>query len=136
MVANTTMTAVYLTKPVIFAEEGTNNVAALDSVTFRRGPFRVLNPLNFSADQHTRIIFFTSDLGLTQADLSIPATLVVEVPGFNLPVESVGSFSGIPGLTCSYVTVRLLDGMPTGTMNLTIRLRGVTSDARKLTISP
>jgi hypothetical protein len=124
------------TKPVIFAEEGINNAAALDSVTFLRGPFRVFDPNNFSADQHTRIILFTSDLGLTQSDLSNPATLVVDVPGFNLPVEAVGGLTGVPGLSGSYIVVRLPDGLPTGALDLRVRLRGVTSDARTLNISP
>ena len=64
------------------------------------------------------------------------ATLVVDVPGFQLPVENVGAFSGLPGLSCSYVIVRLPDGLPTGALDLRIRLRGVTSDARKLNIAP
>jgi hypothetical protein len=137
MGANTTLTAVYLTKPVIFVEDGTNNVAALDSVLFARGPFRVLNPNNFfSADHRTRIIFFTSDLGLTQSDLSDPAILVVDVPGYNLPVENVGAVTGVPGFSGSYIVVRLPDGLPTGALDLRVRLHGVTSDARTLNISP
>lgn len=137
MGANTTLTAVYLTKPVIFVEDGTNNVAALDSVLFTRGPFRVLNPNNFfSADHRTRIIFFTSDLGLTQSDLSDPAILVVDVPGYNLPVENVGAVTGVPGFSGSYIVVRLPDGLPTGALDLRVRLHGVTSDARTLNISP
>jgi hypothetical protein len=137
MAANTTLTAVYLTKPVIFAEDGTNNVAALDSVYFTRGPFRVINPNNFfSADHRTRIILFTSDLGLTQSDLSDPAILVVDVPGYQLPVENVGALTGVPGLSGSYIIVRLPDGLPTGALDLRVRVRGVTSDARTLNISP
>jgi hypothetical protein len=136
MSANVTMTAVYLTKPVIFAEEGTNNAAALDSVTFLRGPFQLLDPNNFSVDKRTRIVLFTSDLGLTQSDLSDPAVLVVDVPGYLLPVENVGALAGIPGLSASYIIVRLPDGLPTGDMQLRVRLRGVTSDARTLSIAP
>jgi hypothetical protein len=137
MAANTTLTAVYLTKPVLFAEDGTNNVAALDSVLFTRGPFRVINPNNlFTADHHTRIIFFTSELGLTQSDLSDPAILVVDVPGYQLPVENVGTLTGVPGLSGSYIIVRLPDGLPAGALQMRVRLRGVTSDARTLNISP
>ena len=85
-----------LSPPVIYAEEGTNNVAALDSVTFLKGPFRLFNTNNFSVDQRTRVLFFTSHLGLTQADLSDPTVLVVEAAGVNLPVENVGPLL-IPG---------------------------------------
>lgn len=122
--------------PVIITETGTNNAAALDSVTFVRGPFRLFNPNNFSADQRTRIILFTSNLGLTQSNLSDPAILVVDVPGYNLPVENVGVLSGVPGLSGSYIVVRLPDGLPTGALQLRVRLRGVTSDASTLNISP
>jgi len=122
--------------PVIITETGTNNAAALDSVTFVRGPFRLFNPNNFSADQRTRIILFTSNLGLTQSNLSDPAILVVDVPGYNLPVENVGVLSGVPGLSGSYIIVRLPDGLPTGALQLRVRLRGVTSDASTLNISP
>ena len=121
--------------PVIYVEEGTNNAVALDSVTFQRGPFRLLNLNNFSADQRTRIIILTSSLGLTQSDLSDPSVLVVEVAGVNLPVESVGALS-IPGLGSSYVVVRLPDNVPTGVQQLRIKLRGVASDARLINISP
>jgi len=51
----------------VLIEEGMANTAvALDSVTFLRGPFSVMNLHNFSADQHTRVILFTSNLGLSQ----------------------------------------------------------------------
>jgi outer membrane protein assembly factor BamB len=121
--------------PVILAEEGTNNAVALDSVTFVRGPFRSSNPNNFSLDQRTRLILFTSSLGLTQSDLSDPTALVVEVAGFNLPVENVGALA-IPGPSGSYIVVRLPANVPTGLLELRVKLRGVTSDAKTLNISP
>jgi len=128
-------TAAVTTPPVIYAEEGTNNAVAVDSVTFLRGPFQSLDPNNFSADQRTRIILLTTNLGLTQSDLSDPTVLVVELAGFNLPVENVGTLL-IPGLNSSYVIVRLPANVPTGVLELRIKLRGAASDARMLTISP
>jgi PQQ-like domain len=125
-----------MTPPVIYAEEGTNNAAALDSVTLVRGPFRLTNPNNFfTVDKRTRIILFTSSLGLVQSDLNDPSVLVVEVPGFNLPVENVGALS-TPGPGGSYIIVRLPENLPTGALELRIRLRGVLSEARTLHISP
>ena len=128
-----TMTAVFVPAPVIFTEDGTNNVAAVDSVTFIRGPFRLFNPLNFSADQRTRIIFFTSDLGLTQPNSSV---LSVQASGVPLTVEGVGPLLGVPSLTASYIVVRLPDGLPAGNLQLTITLNNVTSNAATLNISP
>jgi len=121
--------------PVIYVEEGTNNAVALDSVTLVRGPFRLLNPNNFSSDQRTRIIVLTTNLGLTQSNLSDPTVLVVELGGVNLPIENIGPIA-IPGLASSYIVVRLPDNTPTGPQELRVKLRGVASDARIVTISP
>ena len=123
--------------PVIHAEEGTNNAAAIDAVSWGRGPFRLTNAINsfFGNDLRTRVILFTNSLGLTQSDLNNPGVLVVEVPGFNLPVESVGPLA-ITGLPSSYIIVRLPDNLPSGQHELKIKVRGVTSEARILNISP
>jgi len=83
----------------------------------------------------TRIILLTSNLGLTQAALSDPTVLVVEASSVNLPVENVGAIS-LPGLSSSYIVVRLPDNIPTGALDLRVKLRGVSSDAKTLNISP
>ena len=124
-----------LSPPVIYAEEGSNNAAAVDSVNFVRGPFRKSNPNNLSVDQRTRLVLLTSKLGLSQADLSDPSVLVVELGGVNLPVENVGPVL-IPGLATSYIVVRLPDNVPTGLQQLRVKLRGATSEARLINISP
>jgi outer membrane protein assembly factor BamB len=121
--------------PEIYLEEGTNNAAALDSVTFIKGPFRLFNANNLSVDQRTRILIFTSNLGLTQSDLSQPGVLVVEASGVNLPVENVGLLA-IPGVNSSYIVVRLPDNLPTGALQLTVKLRGVASEAKTINIAP
>ena len=61
--------------------------------------------------------------------------MVVEVPGFNLPVENVGPLS-LPGLSSSYIVVRLPENLPSGALPLTVKLRGVAGDAKTLNISP
>ncbi len=140
---NRTFTAFYATKPFVWMEAGTTNALAINSVTFLRGPFQILDSHNFSADGHTRILLFTTDLGLTQADLSDPAVLVVTVQtltlptqGWTLPVEAVGPYSGA-GLTGSYIVVQLPNGLPTGqSMELRVRLRQTTSDASNISFVP
>ena len=120
--------------PTIFVEEGTNKAAALDSVTQVRGPFSILNPHNFSADGHTRVMLFTSNLRLTQPDASV---LSVQANGILLTVENVGTVSGVQGLDASYIIVRLPDGLPSGSLPLTVTLRGVpSSNTPTLEISP
>ena len=120
--------------PTIFIEEGTANKAvALDSVTFVRGPFRLVDDHNFSADHRTRVILFTSFLGLSQPN---PAVLTVQAAGFDLPVEDVGTFTGVSGLNASYIVVRLPDGLPSGDLPLTVTFNGNVSNIAILSISP
>ena len=119
----------------IFVEQGTTNkAAAVDSVTRLRGPFSILNTHNFSSDQHTRVMLFTSNLGLSQPD---PAILSVRANGILLTVEAVGTLSGVQGLDASYIIVRLPDGLPPGNLPLTVTLNGVvSSNTPTLEISP
>ena len=100
-------------------------MAAVDSVTFVRGPFSVTDEHNFSSDQRTRIIFFTTDLGFaqpTQADIN---TLSVQLAGDSYPVESVGP-SSFSGVAASYIVLRL-PVLSEGDYPLSIRLNGVNS---------
>ena len=122
--------------PVIYNEEGTAYAAAMHSVTFLRGPFRILDPHSFSLDGHARIILFTSSLGLTSPPIPDASTLSVQANGVNLPVEYVGPMTGGNGLNGSYIIVRLPDGLPSGNLSLTVTLRGATSAARVLPIVP
>jgi len=121
--------------PTIFVEEGTlNQAVALDSVTHVRGPFPILTEHNFSADHHTRVILFTSDLGLSQPD---PSRLTVTAGGTFLTIENVGPFTGIPGLPASYIVVRLPDGLPPGDLSLVVTLNGAAStNSTTIAISP
>jgi subtilisin family serine protease len=122
-------------RPSIFTEQGpTNRAVALDSVTMVRGPFRVLTDFNFSADHYTRVILFTSDLGMTQPDST---QLIVRAGGVPLTVENVGPVVGVNGMSASYVIVRLPDGLPVGDLPLVITVRGFTSvNSPTLSIAP
>src|SRR5207244_3488232 len=122
--------------PLVLTEQSTSNAAALNSVTFVRGPFQILDSHNFSADGHTRIILFTSDLGLAQQQNPSSSIVSVQASGTNLPVENVGPLLGVTGLNGSYVVVMLPNGLSTGTKQLTLTLRGTTSAATTLTIVP
>ena len=121
--------------PTIFVEEGTlNQAVALDSVTHVHGPFQILTEHNFSADHHTRVILFTSDLGLSQPD---PSKLTVTAGGTFLTIENVGPLTGVPGLAASYIVVRLPDGLPPGDLFLVVTLNGVASNnSPTIAISP
>src|SRR5262249_23632227 len=97
------------TVPLLLAEQGNGSVvAALNSVTFVRDQdaahtaFRIFDANNFSSDQITRLILFTSDLGLPSQLNPDPAVLSVSANGQELIVENVGPFS-FGGLNGSYV---------------------------------
>jgi hypothetical protein len=110
--------------PMILVELGTNNLAALDSVSLMRGPFALTNTHNFSSDQRTRIVFFTTNLGFAQSAQPSVATLSVQLNGNPYPVESVGPNSTTGG---SYIVFRIPDLAAPGTYPLGIRLNGVNS---------
>jgi hypothetical protein len=106
--------------PTIFVEQGTNVVAAVDSVTQVKGPFTVMTPNSFAPDGKRRVIFFTTDLGLAAGNTT---GLIVRANSTSLPIETAGPFSLISG---SYVIVRL-DTLTPGTYNLSVTLNGANS---------
>ena len=124
------------TTPIIFNETGSNNAASVNSVTFLRGPFQILDAHNFSTDGHTRIILFTSNLEMFSPLIPPTSMLSVQANGVNLPVENVGAVTGVTGLNGSYIVVRLPDGLPAGNLSLTVTARGLTSAVAILPIGP
>ena len=123
--ANSNTISVSTLGPMVFIEQGTaNRAAALDAIVWLKGPFKVMNFFNFTADNRTRVIIFTSHLGMTQPDAS---QLTVRAGGVTLTVESVGPVTGVTGMNASYIVVRLPDGLPTGELPLVVTLRGLAS---------
>jgi hypothetical protein len=125
--------------------DSVGSAAALNSVTFARTSnpentaFRIFDPYNFSADQTTRLILFTSDLGLPQQQDPDPNVLSVSAGGQQLVVEHVGPFS-FPGLNGSYLVVALKRRIPgpmaTGSLALTVTCRLHISNQTTITIVP
>jgi hypothetical protein len=62
--------------------------------------------------------------------------LSVQANGVNLPVEGVGPLTGVPGLSGSFIIVRLPDGLPTGNLSVTVTRNGLTSGPAVLRIGP
>ncbi|HYE74316.1 MAG TPA: hypothetical protein VEF04_13340, partial [Blastocatellia bacterium] len=125
IVLNWTLSNCTQAAPVVLTEEGTNHAVALDSVTRVRGPFPIIGLFNFSADQRTRVMLFTSDLGLNLNAGSDMSAISVRFQGIQLPVERVGTLSGVNN--ASYIIVRLTDQLPAGDLPVTVTLHGVTS---------
>jgi hypothetical protein len=122
----------------LFTVQGSGNVAAaLNSVTFAKtsnpthDAFRIVDQNNFSADQTTRLILFTTDLGLPQQQNPASSVLSVRAGGRQLVVENVGPMA-FPGLNGSYVIVSLgaLKSPPlSGNLEFKVSLRGKDSNA-------
>ena len=100
-----------------------NVIAAIDSVTFVRGPFHINNPNNFSSNQRMRVMFLIFGLGLTSSDTS---AVTVQAGSTPLPVENVGPLTAA-GLGATYVIVLLPSGLSAGPANfpLNVSVRGV-----------
>jgi hypothetical protein len=126
--ASNTGTLAIVPVPQLFTD-ASNHLIAIDSVTFIRDPLSVAGSHNFSTDGRTRVMIFTSNLGLTQLspDLSVTAG------GVPLTIEAVGPLPGIPDL--SYIIVKLEPAL-TGNVQLSITFRGVTSNAGLISIGP
>ncbi|HKR10943.1 MAG TPA: DPP IV N-terminal domain-containing protein [Pyrinomonadaceae bacterium] len=122
------------TMPVIFTEEGTTNAAAVNSMTFVRGPFKLLDSNVFSHDGRTRVMLFTSSLGVMAPPVLSTTVISVKANDITLPVENVGPMIGVNGTNGSYIIVRLPDGLPTGNLSLTVTVLGLTSEPRILRI--
>jgi len=122
--------------PTLLTEEGTNRAVALDSVTFVRGPFSKTGLHNFSSDHITRVMLFTSNLGLGPSG-NLTGVLSVQVQGASLVSLVIERVDAVPGLTgISYIIVKL-DGAPLGTnLPLTVTLRGAISNTATIDIGP
>ncbi|HEY5839551.1 MAG TPA: hypothetical protein VIT19_10990, partial [Pyrinomonadaceae bacterium] len=119
--------------------------AAVDSVTFARGPFRLTNDLNFIIEQPraTRIIIFSSPLGMTDANLASGILSLHILEYGQIPLDHIEHVGPIAPLNGSYIIVKLpadlsilnLSPGPTN-LTLTLKLNGVESNATVLSIVP
>ena len=125
----------YLTAadPVLRVEAGSNHAVALDSVTFQRDPFSIVNN-NFSTDHRTRIILFVANLTRDSGENSSAVTVQAEDSGgvHSLPVEYVGKVPAFDSLT--QIVVKLPDGLAQGTALISVSLHGRTSNKGSIEI--
>jgi hypothetical protein len=121
---------------LLLTEEGSQRALSLDSVLFVTDPIAVVNTNNFSADQRTRIILFSTGLKLAAGEDLTAVTATAEDPQagvHSLPVEFVGPVPSFPWLT--QVVVRLPDSLATKPSALvSINIHGVTSNKVLVTI--
>ncbi len=122
--------------PTLVAEPDTDRAIAFDSVTMVRDPFAVINLLNFSVDQRTRVMLFATNADLLPGETSSAVTAQAEdalQTIYPLPVEFVGKVPGFNSFT--QIVVKLPDGLPTNTdVFVSITLHGKTSNKVRIAI--
>ena len=114
----------------LLTEEGSQHALSLESVFFVTDPFPVLNTLNFSSDQRTRIILFATGLKLAPGEDATAVTARAQDPNVGvhpLQVEFVGPVPSFPWLT--QVVVKLPDGLgDKGSALVSISVHGADSN--------
>jgi beta-glucanase (GH16 family) len=122
--------------PVLLTEEGSNRALALDSVTWQRDPFSIINTYNFSQDQRTRVSLLLANADLVPGDTASVATAQAQDSQgqtYPLSVEYVGRLPSFDWIT--HVIARLPDQL--GNVNdplISINFRGQSSNKAFISI--
>ncbi|HYJ48227.1 MAG TPA: DUF1800 domain-containing protein, partial [Pyrinomonadaceae bacterium] len=116
--------------PTILTDPASTRAVALESITFRREPFPVTMPVQFSADTRNRIVFFVMNLDLLAGEgasaLSVDAEDATH-RHYTFRAESVTPFPGYEWM--SQVVVRLSDDIgDVGDVLVRLNLHGVSSN--------
>lgn len=116
------------------AVDDSQRAIAVDSVTLLHDPFAVVNTLNFSSDQRSRISLFAFDLNLIQGDVITVQAEDSQHAIHQLPVEFAGVAPNFDGLW--QLVVKLPDGLASGDYMVSFTLRGVASNQGRITVKP
>lgn len=122
--------------PVLLTEPDSATALALDSVTFERGPFTLASPHNFSLEGRRRLTLLARNVEFAPGEDAQQLSVRAEGPAGEphlLPVEHVGRVPGFPSLT--QINVRLTDDLAAGDYQLSLTLRGATSNKATLSLS-
>src|SRR5215213_1351167 len=117
----------------LFVDEAQRAIA-VDSVTFVRDPFTIVNTHNFSPDGRSRIILFAVNLNLVAGDVLTVQAEDSQHANHQLAVEFVGSVPNIDGL--AQIVVKLPDDLGSGDFLVSFVLRGVRSNTGLITVAP
>ena len=122
-------------EPILLTEDNSLKALSVDSVTFQRDPFPLLNDNNLSNDTRTRIKLLLVDLDLFSGEtLSIITAQAIESGvSHNLPVEDLRKVPGQPWL--SQLTVMLpSDLVVPGELTVSVTARGKTSNSATIRV--
>ena len=124
--------------PVILTEENTDRAVALDSVIQTRDPFAIINPLNFSSDQRTRVSLFVWRLDLFPNEASSAVTATAEEGQGTIHLLEVESVKLLPNYGwIKQVVVKLPASVNAPTdLRVQVTLRGIASNKAVIRIKP
>jgi hypothetical protein len=116
--------------PALISEANSTRAIALESVTLRREPFQLTQPILFGLDSRTRIMLFARNVELLPGEDATAVRAEAEDGAgarYPLTVEYVGPVPGFEWM--SSVVVRLNDNLgDAGDVLIGITLRGVASN--------
>jgi hypothetical protein len=123
-------------EPILLTEDNSLKALSVDSVTFQRDPFPLLNNNSLGSDKRTRIKLLLVDLELFSGEtLSIITAQAIDhsQTSHNLPVEDLRKVPGQPWL--SQLTVMLPSdlGVP-DELTVSVTARGKTSNAATIRV--
>jgi hypothetical protein len=123
---------------VLLTDSFTTRAVALHSELLTRDPFKITSPLNFGSDKRTRVALFAMNINLLpgETESAIIARAENSSGGvYSLPVKYVTRVAGYDWLW-HVVVVLPQDSSLSGNINLTIALRGATSNTVSVAIAP
>lgn len=122
--------------PELMSEATSTRAIAVESVTWKREPFPLTQPIPFSIDSRTRVMLFAKNLDLLPGEDASAVTAEAEDAAhtiYPLRVEFAGKMPGFDWL--SGIVVRLDDNLgDVGDVLVGIRLRGVASNRVRIGI--
>jgi hypothetical protein len=122
--------------PVLLTDEVTGRAAVLESVNKLRDPFPVFTTLNFSSDQHNRIMLFA--LNIAPGETASVVTAQAQDSQnriYAMPVEFVGTVPNYDWLT--QIVVKLPDELTNlASVQVVINVRGQASNQALVQLRP
>lgn len=126
---------ILIQEPILLTEDNSLKALAVDSLTFQRDPFSVLNNDYLGNDKRTRVKLLLVDLDLLSGEtLSVITAQGVDQSqvSHNLPVEDLRKVPGSPWL--SQLTVMLPSDLPPGVLTVSVTARGKTSNSATIRV--
>jgi hypothetical protein len=116
---------------ILLTQPNSQRAAALDSVLFTQETFPIVNTLNFSSDNRTRISVFAIGLKLSAGETAAAVTATAEDSLGTVRPLTVEFVDKVPNFFwLTQVVVKLNDQLPTpGDVKIRISLHGQTSNA-------